>query len=79
MNELYFQMLRNGIEELRTEKYSIERNGISEALQITLNNLQDEVKNHVVLDNVSKCDCGNTLAKPISLTEYECVNCGKDC
>ena len=35
MNELYFQMLRNGIEELRTEKYSIERNGISEALQIT--------------------------------------------
>ena len=28
---------------------------------------------------VIKCDCGNTLEKPISLTEYECVNCGKDC
>ena len=44
MKELYFKMLRNGIEELRTEKYSIERNGISEALQITLNNLQEELK-----------------------------------
>jgi hypothetical protein len=29
--------------------------------------------------SVIECNCNNTLAKPISETEYECVNCGKEC
>ena len=41
--------------------------------------LEKELIEQLNLHLVIKCDCGNTLAKPISLTEYECVNCGKDC
>jgi len=53
MTDLLFQMLRNGIEELRTEKYQQEKNGQAEALQITLNNLQGKVKK-LNIDDVSK-------------------------
>lgn len=52
MTDLLFQMLRNGIEELRAEKYQQEKNGQAEALQITLNNLQEEVKK-LNIDDVS--------------------------
>ena len=44
MKKLYFKMIRDGIEELRSEKYQQEKNGLAKALQITVDNLEDLVK-----------------------------------
>jgi len=56
LKNLYFQMLKNGIEELRAEKYQQERNGQAEALQITLDNLIELVNKTNDIHSVSYCD-----------------------
>jgi len=67
LKNLYFQMLKNGIEELRAEKYQQERNGQAEALQITLDNLIELVNKtndiHSVSGTYSKEDMEKSFDK----------------
>lgn len=52
LTELYIDLLRTGIAQIATMNES-ERVGFERHLQITLSNLEAEVKNNVVLDSVS--------------------------
>jgi len=52
--DILINSLKLGIKELRTENYQLDKNGLSQALQLMVEDLEKIVKNNVVLDDVSK-------------------------
>ena len=81
LKNLYLQMLKNGIEELRVEKYQQERNGQAEALQITLDNIIELVNKtdgiHGVVGRSEQldCECGNP-SHCVEGNTNKCWDCG---